>query len=123
MLEVLVALLLLGLLSGSIIKIAGVSGHWVKEAERQTQASVLAFGILDYYRADPGGLAIGPLSGGDARELLFGEPVEENIYPWQICYQPYDAQAELLEIQVKVNWDGGQTEKAVEMYTLLYAPP
>ena len=42
LLEVLVALLLLALLAGSLIKIAAVSGHWVKEAERQAQAAVLA---------------------------------------------------------------------------------
>lgn len=123
LLEVLVALLLLGLLSGSIIKLTAVSGHWVKEAERQTQAAVLAFGILDYFRAQPGLLASGPLSGTDARELLLSEPVVENTYPWQADYQPYNGQAQLWEVQVRVNWDGGQSQKAVEMYTLLYVPP
>jgi len=123
LLEVLVAVLLLGLLSGSIIKLAAVSGHWVKEAERQTQAAVLAFGILDYFRAQPGLLASGPLNGTDARELLLSEPVVENTYPWQAGYQPYNGQDQLWEVQVRVNWDGGQSQKAVEMYTLLYVPP
>jgi prepilin-type N-terminal cleavage/methylation domain-containing protein len=123
LLEVLVALLLLALLAGSLIKIAAVSGHWVKEAERQAQAAVLAFGILDYCRAQPGLLASGPSSGTDARQLLLGEPPAENTYPWQADFQPYNGQAQLWQVQVRVNWDGGQSQKAVEMYTLVYVPP
>lgn len=123
LLEVLVALGILGLLSANIIKISSVSGRWVDQAWKQNQAAALAFGILDYYRSTPDLLDTETFSGDDARELLTQEAYEEHLYPWEVVCQPWDAEALLWQIQVRVNWDGGQTENAVHMCTLLYAPP
>lgn len=120
LLEVVIALVLLGLLAGSILKIAGVSSQWGRMAQRQYQASVLAFGILDYYRTNPEWLAAEPFGGEDATELLFDEPMADSNYSWQVYYQPYNLEANLMEVGVTVNWDD---EKTVEMWTLLYIPP
>lgn len=117
------ALALLGLLSGAMIKITGASGHWVEMAWRQNQAAGLAFALLDYYRSDPGLLDTGTTCGEDARQLFSAEPVEEYIYPWEVEHQSWDSETLLWQVQVRVNWDGGQTDKAVQMCTLLYASP
>lgn len=121
--EVLVALVLLGILSGSLLQLTTASGLWVKDAARESQASDLAFGILEYYRADPDRLENGPLNGEDAWGLLLPEHGGASIYRWEAAYQPWAAQAALLNVWVKVSWYDGESEKAVQMCTLLYRQP
>lgn len=122
LLEVLVALVLLGLLAGSMLHISGVAGRWTEEASRQNQAAALAFGILEYCRAVPDWVENGPYSGDDARQLWSSDPVNRALYPWQADVEPCDGEAQLWQVRVRVNWDGGSSEKAVEMCTLLYRP-
>lgn len=123
LLEVLVALALLGFLAGSMIEIAAAAGQWTTRAARQNQAAVLAFGILDRYRADSSLHLNAPLNGDDARELLSGQPAEGDLYPWQAEYETYEeAQPQLWQFKVRVVYEGGESEKAVEMCTLLYRP-
>lgn len=121
--EVLAALVLLGLLSGSLLQLSTASGLWLKDAARESQASDLAFGLLEYYRADPYRLENGPASGEDAWGLLLPEHGGENAYRWEVAYQAGDFQPALLNVSVKVSWDDGKTEKTVQMCTLLYRQP
>ncbi|MGI6435094.1 MAG: prepilin-type N-terminal cleavage/methylation domain-containing protein [Syntrophomonadaceae bacterium] len=123
LLEVLVALILLGILSGSLLQLTNASGLWLEDAARQGQASDLAFGILEYYRADPGRLNNGPLSGDDAWGLLLPDYGGESTYRWEVVYQAGDAQPGLLHVSVKVSWDVKAAEKEVQMCTLLYRQP
>ncbi len=119
LLEVLVALVLLGLLAGSMLHISGVAGRWTEEASRQNQAAALAFGILEYCWPYP----IGWKTVHTAvmmPQLWSSDPVNRALYPWQQMWS-LAMGSTIVAGSVRVNWDGDRG-KAVEMCTLLYRP-
>lgn len=123
LLEVLVALVILGFLSGSLLFVTNTCGLWLEDAAQEGQAADLAFGILEYYRADPGRLLSSPLSGDDAAGFLLPGYEGKKAYHWEASYQTEAAQPGLWHLSVKVGWDVKGQEKEVEMCTLLYGKP
>ncbi len=123
LLEVLVALVLVGLLSALVLQLTGTSSRWLEDVAEVGQAGNLAVGLLEYYRADPARLYNGPLSGEGLKGFLFPDYTGDDPYRWELVYHPFAAEPLLLHLSVKVCWDVGIVEREVEMSTLIYQGP